>query len=164
MSDPEKKRRAAEYYAAHRSEIRRKTMDYYWAHHDAARLRAAKYYKAHRQEKIRTDAAYYQIHRKTKARYNLNLKRRVFALYGPQQRIQCSWSECMVVDLDMLTLDHINDDGRRREHGSGNPFYTWLLKEAAAGKMHEIQVLCCNHNTKKQILRLRRTHGQGPVS
>jgi hypothetical protein len=122
------------------------------------------YYEAHKKELNARSKARYAANRKTILARNLNLKRRVFALYGPQQRIQCSWSECMVVDLDMLTLDHINDDGRRREHGSGNPFYTWLLKEAAAGKMHEIQVLCCNHNTKKQILRLRRTHGQGPVS
>ena len=60
----------------------------------------------------------------------------------------------------MLSLDHINNDGNeaRRNNGGkrkGYAFYIWLIKEAKAGRLHALQVLCHNHNMKKQLLRYR---------
>ena len=63
----------------------------------------------------------------------------------------CRW--CGQCDLDVLTLDHINDNGsqHRKELGNKN-IYRWLIEnDYPAG----LQVLCFNCNRKKQILKLR---------
>ena len=79
------------------------------------------------------------------------LKERVFAGYGSK----CSWPNCDVFDLDMLTLDHIGDDGadeRVRGSSSGTEFYRGVLKRNFPKKY---QCLCANHNLKKEIERQR---------
>jgi hypothetical protein len=66
----------------------------------------------------------------------------------------CRW--CGHSDLDVLCLDHINDDGQsyrrggRRRGGSG--FYSWII---AQGYPPGLQVLCANCNTKKEVVRRR---------
>ena len=78
--------------------------------------------------------------------------------YGPEKQIKCSWSDCMVTDLDMLSLDHIDNSGARdrKIRGTGISLYMSLMKD---GWPPGFQTLCHNHQWKKEILR-RRTQGR----
>jgi len=61
---------------------------------------------------------------------------------------------CGQGDIDVLTIDHINDDGakHRQEHPSSGRIYNWLVsQEYPPG----FQVLCMNCNVKKEVLRRR---------
>lgn len=72
---------------------------------------------------------------------------------------KCAWPGCDVTDKAMLTLDHINDDGTKikkklfpnrsiRKGGGGN-YYRWLVTHNFPPK-HKLQVLCWNHQAKKE--------------
>jgi len=62
--------------------------------------------------------------------------------------------DCGVTDIDMLTLDHINNDGNtdRKVRGVGSVIYCRLVRD---GYPSGFQTLCCNHQWKKEILRRR---------
>lgn len=63
--------------------------------------------------------------------------------------LRCS---CGEADLDVLTLDHVNDDGaehRRKTGKFGNNFYHMLRKNSFP-KDPPLQVLCLNCQTKKK--------------
>jgi hypothetical protein len=68
----------------------------------------------------------------------------------------CRW--CGQGDQDVLTIDHMNNDGaaHRREFGgkhfTGRNIYRWIVQNDYPPGF---QVLCCNCNTKKEILRRR---------
>ena len=70
----------------------------------------------------------------------------------------CQW--CGQGDIDVLTIDHINDDGasHRRLHTGkgGSKFYSWIINEDYPSGF---QVLCCNCNMKKEVERRRREAG-----
>lgn len=86
-----------------------------------------------------------------------NKVRKLFALthYGPNGSLGCCFPECSVTDLDMLSLDHVNDDGasHRREMSAGNPIYRWVEE---TGFPEGFQTLCYNHQMKKEIQRRRK--------
>ena len=71
----------------------------------------------------------------------------------------CSVDGCTVTDIDMLQIDHIGNNGsaHRKEiagkrKSAGHLTYRWLIKnEFPMG----FQVLCANHNIKKEIERRR---------
>jgi hypothetical protein len=84
---------------------------------------------------------------------NLELKLEVLTHYGDSGLLLCCWSGCEVQDLDMLTIDHVNEDGaqHRRELGC-EKIYRWLKKN----KFPEgFQTLCMNHQWKKHLQFLR---------
>jgi hypothetical protein len=91
----------------------------------------------------------------------LNARNKEVALthYGPDGKLQCSWESCDIVDIDMLTLDHVHDNGaehRREINGNinaGNTSYRWVKDN---GFPSGFQTLCWNHQWKKQLERLRR--------
>lgn len=70
----------------------------------------------------------------------------------------CRW--CGQGDIDVLVIDHIEDDGaqHRRENGgkcfSGERFYRWIIKNDYPPGF---QVLCANCNLKKEVIRRRNT-------
>lgn len=87
---------------------------------------------------------------------NVEVKIAVLGHYGPEGRIQCCWPGCIVDDIDMLSLDHINNDGCKERNGEGRSagvnFYRFLrTREYPSG----FQTLCFNHQMKKEILRRR---------
>jgi len=91
-------------------------------------------------------------------RYVTKLKMEVLTYYSPNQVLRCSWSGCGVTDIDVLSLDHTNNDGKadremRKAHSrTGTKFYATLRQE----KYPEgYQTLCFNHQMKKEILRKR---------
>lgn len=83
-------------------------------------------------------------------------KLKALSHYGKNGILLCCWDQCAVSDIDMLTLDHVKNDGasHRRELGgkdrAGPAIYRWVIRN----KFPEgFQTLCCNHQFKKEILR-----------
>lgn len=109
------------------------------------------YWKAYRRaNKVSTQQAY--------QRYVRKLKIEVLTHYSPNEKLCCSWAGCVVDDIDVLSLDHVNNDGKqdrasRKSHSTtGTKLYANLRKESyPAG----YQTLCMNHQLKKEILRAR---------
>jgi hypothetical protein len=87
------------------------------------------------------------------------IKNEALAHYGKNRKLQCSWESCEIIDVDMLTLDHINDDGAQKrkikgQEGGGRRLYARLRK---AGWPPGYQTLCANHQMKKYIAWCKRT-------
>lgn len=75
--------------------------------------------------------------------------------YGPEGKLQCAWPGCDITDLDMLTIDHIDDGGgeaRRNGERTGARFYAQLRRR---GYPEGYQTLCANHNLKKELVKRR---------
>ena len=88
--------------------------------------------------------------------YFYNLKVRVLSHYSVLDVPVCAHPNCLVMDIDMLCLDHINNNGKehRKSLGArgGQIIYGWILKNNFP---EGFQVLCHNHNFKKEIKRRR---------
>jgi hypothetical protein len=70
----------------------------------------------------------------------------------------CCWPRCGNTDMDVLTIDHIFDDGFKErtlsgERLSGNAFYHRVIKQKFP--VNAFQVLCWNHQWKKRMMVLR---------
>ena len=111
----------------------------------------------------RLDVREYQI-AKTLSRYhaghwnsvqvqNQELKNEVLTHYGKNGRLQCCWDGCDVSDVDVLSLDHINDDGAEHHKHIGTRIYRWAKK---SGFPPILQTLCMNHQWKKELTRRRK--------
>jgi hypothetical protein len=98
-----------------------------------------------------------------KAKYarNANKKVKIFVLtaYSPQKRLKCSWKLCKVSDVDMLTLDHVNNDGYKHRDSRGRRIAGSRLYYQLRGLGYPLgyQTLCANHQLKKAILFLAKT-------
>lgn len=85
-------------------------------------------------------------------------KTKVLTHYGKNGNLECCWEGCEVTDLDMLTLDHVENNGadHRKQYtktgrGGGAVLYDALIRQ---GFPKGFQTLCANHNLKKHILSL----------
>jgi hypothetical protein len=108
------------------------------------------YYLLHRDQALNNYRKRYPVVQKQGREDKL----RALSLCGPEGKLQCSWPECVVIDPDMLTLDHIEDDGyERRLKGErkGLKLYSAVCKGLVTG----LQTLCANHNLKKELIRRR---------
>lgn len=91
------------------------------------------------------------------------LKPEVLTYYGPHHSLGCCWMNCTVIDLDMLTLDHINNDGYkhirpgRTSRVCGRELYYWAKTH---GYPDIFQTLCWNHQWKKRLAHLRALKGE----
>jgi hypothetical protein len=110
----------------------------------------------------KSTAVYKERNARGSRKRRLALKLEVLTHYGPAGKLQCAWPYCDVVDDDMLSLDHINNDGyadRIRMTGSnsggGQALYRRVQRE---GFPDGFQTLCCNHQMKKELLRKRVVH------
>jgi hypothetical protein len=78
------------------------------------------------------------------------IKNIVFEHYGNKCIV------CAEKDIDVLVIDHINNDGykQRKQTGEGASFYKWIKENNFP---IDLQILCCNCNIKKykQALSLR---------
>lgn len=87
---------------------------------------------------------------------NAERKLKVLTHYSPNEVLGCCWEGCLITDIDMLTLDHINNDGaaHRKEIGSEHStnMYRWAINN---GFPRMFQTLCGGHQLKKEILRKR---------
>ena|ERR1039458_7844521 len=87
---------------------------------------------------------------------NLRIRKEVLSQYGKAGQLRCCWFRCLVSDIDMLTLDHIQDNGseerRVNRYIAGVRLYRMLRR---AGYPDGYQTLCSNHQLKKEITRRR---------
>lgn len=117
-----------------------------------------KYRKAHKKQfqkyEKRRDKRQRSLYAKKR---HLEAKIMVLTHYGKDGRLQCCWPGCIETDVDVLTCDHIKDDGaehRKQVNGlnGGLSLYRLLIREEYP---KGFQTLCWNHQWKKQILKLR---------
>lgn len=113
--------------------------------------------KPSRPDALRCFGCTKRMNRLGKARHK-GLKIHVLTHYGVGGKLQCYWEGCTVTDIDMLTLDHIENDGAEHRRGytksgrgGGNVLYDHLIRE---GYPAGFQTLCANHNLKKHIMTL----------
>ncbi len=100
----------------------------------------------------------------SKYAYRARVKETVISYYS-NGTMRCA--VCGVNDIDVLCLDHINDDGAEmrkkyrtsgRGNGAGQNTYEAVKK---LGFPEGLQVLCANCNLKKEIERKRRERNGG---
>ena len=102
------------------------------------------------------------------------IKVEVMKHYGVEGRSQCCFPGCTVCDIDMLTLDHIDNNGaadrKIRKNAGGVVWYAQLKRNKFP---IGLQTLCANHNLKKEVVKQRNknvnrhgteTHKAGPQS
>ena len=88
-------------------------------------------------------------------RYHFGLKTDAMRAYSTRE-VGCA--RCSEMDIDVLTLDHVHNDGAEQRRAFGRSFlggtrlYCWLKKHNYPSGF---QVLCANCNLKKELLRLR---------
>ena len=81
---------------------------------------------------------------------NKEIKLEVLAHYGPDKELRCSFKSCVVSDPDMLTIDHINNDGAADRRSLGGKEIYRRLK--ARGYPDGHQTMCWNQ-WKKEMMR-----------
>lgn len=99
------------------------------------------------------------IDKKRRADYHTDRKRLVLEHYGKEGKAVCCWPGCECDDLDMLSLDHVYNDGAEHRRNLGQKtivIYRWCIRE---GFPPGFQTLCMNHQCKKQLLHLRANRG-----
>jgi hypothetical protein len=115
-------------------------------------------YNRERMQKKLSDPIVYEKHLREVTERQKRLKIEVLTHYGKNGILQCCWPDCDVVDIDCLTLDHVNNDGaeRRREHGremASGPVFNYFIRRN--GFPSGFQTLCANHQLKKETLHRR---------
>lgn len=121
---------------------------------------AAAYYRKNRKKRKEYAVAYRRSNRAKLTRYEVERchkdKLLVLTRYGKRRKLCCRWHDCGIRDLDMLTLDHINNNGaRHREQiGMGSKMYRWIIKHNFPTGF---QTLCGGHQWKKEILRRKQS-------
>src|SRR5579883_2780854 len=98
-----------------------------------------------------------RIWKKSAKKHRKLIKHKVLKHYGKHGKLMCKWRGCCISDIDMLSIDHINDDGakhrkskyKRRDWGRINLYETLVKKDFPEG----YQTLCMNHQFKKQALK-----------
>ena len=78
-------------------------------------------------------------------------KIRVLTHYGKDGRLMCCWEGCTISDPDMLSLDHVNNDGAQDVRKSAT-LYRHLIRN---GFPEGFQTLCWNHQWKKELIHRR---------
>lgn len=94
-----------------------------------------------------------QRYRDRNNKRNKEVKEIVISHYGVNGVAQCCYPGCQINDIDMLTIDHIHNDGseHRKElsNKSGSNLYRWIVKNGFPND--RFQTLCFNHQIKKAI-------------
>ncbi len=89
---------------------------------------------------------------------NRKRKFKVLTHYGPDGHLGCCWKGCFIGDIDMLSLDHINNDGAKHRKELNNGVDRKDLGCRVVYRDVEdrgfppgFQTLCFNHQMKKQF-------------
>jgi hypothetical protein len=117
---------------------------------------SADWYRKNKERHKATRAAWRSANRQKDREWNVKnraeVKLEVLSHYGPDGKVQCSWNGCTVIDPDMLSLDHVNNDGCNDSRGTGSRLYQKLKNEQFPSGF---QTLCHNHQWKKELMRRR---------
>jgi hypothetical protein len=149
---PEKRNaKNAVYYKKHKNKVIARNKAYREENKEVVKERKRKWREKNK-EKIRTGRMeLYKKYRQQHAEKRAQIKYDVFAHYSGGT-VKCA--ECDISDIDMLTLDHVDGGGckHRKQVGAGTRMYMWLKN---LGYPVGFQVLCWNHNMKKEAVRRR---------
>ncbi len=139
-----------QYYWEHREQ--RLAYAHKWMLENKEHLRAynAEYKKRNREKLSILGKQNYQEHREhyllLGIRRSVQVKYEVLLHYSQTTIPQCVW--CGERDIDVLCIDHINNDGAIQRKQTGKSAYKWLRK---IGFPDGYQTLCANCNLKKKI-------------
>lgn len=104
---------------------------------------------------------YYHDHKEHWRAYgrvqNFNHKLKVLTHYGPNGELRCSWPGCQVDDIDMLSLDHKNNDGYAHRRVLTRSIYSVIVRSGEFPDLY--QTLCMNHQWKKRLTLVRDKFG-----
>ena|ERR1700676_4121287 len=117
------------------------------------------YYQKHKEE-VKAKSLEYKHNNRPKYEQNRDSRKlRVLGHYSRNQILGCCWDGCIVDDVDMLSVDHIDNDGAadRKKVSSGEGFYRRIEQE---GYPERFQTLCFNHQWKKEMMRRREVRAQ----
>jgi hypothetical protein len=81
--------------------------------------------------------------------------------YGKAGLLLCCWEGCTCDDIDMLTLDHIENNGAEHRKAGFPKGSQGFARLKNAGYPEGYQTLCWNHQWKKEIARLRQCRHEG---
>jgi len=87
--------------------------------------------------------------------WSAQLKIETLSHYGKRGRPQCCWRNCNIVDIDMLSLDHVENDGAKARKGRNKGGVCWYSELRKNKFPKGFQTLCFNHQMKKEILKRR---------
>ncbi len=91
--------------------------------------------------------------------YRVRTKLAALTRCGKNGTLQCCWPDCPVIDIDILTLDHVHDNGAKHRRESKLNNTQIYLRVIRADSVEDYQTLCFNHQWKKEMLRLREAYG-----
>jgi len=97
-----------------------------------------------------------KMQRKSQNASNLRLKIRVLSYYGKNGTLKCCWRNCQTIDIDLLTLDHINDNGHIHRKEGYEAGVNGLRQLKQQNFPEGFQTLCANHQLKKELIRRRK--------
>lgn len=138
---------------------------YYEDHKEERKAYGKKWDQEHRSKRSRENALYRSKHpeftsknnpvyRLVEMKYRYALKAEVLSYYGKDFSLRCCWPFCNETDIDVLTLDHVDNSGKHdRKNGkrkTGARMYNHLK---SLGFPEGFQTLCMNHQLKKEIRR-----------
>lgn len=110
-------------------------------------------YRSENPDYVRRERQYGRKHHRNKRE---DTKKLVLSHYGKEGTSKCCWDGCEIDDVDMLSIDHVHDNGKEHRKtgcGGGCELYRRLIRD---GYPDGYQTLCLNHQMKKEILRKRK--------
>lgn len=125
-----------------------RALKYYYKHHEIAKERSRKYHhKIVLEKNIKPDI--YKKWREQRnqytKKYSEKIRFEVLQRYGGNPP-KCAC--CGEIQIEFLTIDHINNDGAKHRKEIGGRLYQWLYKKEYMPD--RFQVLCINCNYAKQ--------------
>ena len=163
MTKEEKRVKHAVWREANREHVRRQSAASYARRRDAVRARARAKYAADPEHRAKRAAYHREHHAANREKLNAYHRRRkaearllAFSHYGPEGKPICAW--CGIADLDVLTLDHIDNSGakHRQSEKKARAIVFWVVRQ---GLPPGFQTLCMNCNYKKHLLSMRASAG-----
>lgn len=135
------------YRQAHKEEIRQYKKAYRVTHKEELRVRRKIYRATHKEQGKAYEQEHKDVRQVQTRRAGQEAKYEVFIHYSADPP---TCANCGIDDVDVLCIDHINDDGaeHRKHVGSGKALHYWLKRE---GYPLGYQVLCRNCNWKKHL-------------
>src|ERR1700676_464524 len=97
-----------------------------------------------------------RYHRVRARKHRFVTKEAILTHYGKGGELLCSWRGCLISDIDMLSLDHINNNGKEDRTPEVTGGYKLYRKVIVLGYPKGFQTLCFNHQFKKEFLRKRK--------
>jgi len=144
-----------QYYLAHKEHIKARGRQYYLDNKEKVRERGHQYGLDHKEQVRTRNRQYYLDHTEVikaqnKAYSKIRLPQTKYEVLAHYSHGEPRCLHCGITDIDVLTIDHINGNGKTHRKGSltGDNLYRWLRINSFPDGY---QTLCFNCNFKKYI-------------